>query len=125
MVTTQEFGIIMRDSARSISVVEFSGPKNENVIVKLVDGTAFSISDVVESPVDPRSPLKIASMCRENQVPTKFVDIEALLASNTRKKKIFANARVLEAQEKEREKALRMAKDEELRQAELAALEGQ
>jgi hypothetical protein len=122
MVTTAEFDIILRDSARSVQVVEFSGPKNENVVVRLVDGTSFGIRDVVESPTDPRSPLKIAAVCRENKVPTRFVDIEAVLASAPKKKKIYANTRVLEAAEKEKEKAARMQQDEEERLAALAKM---
>jgi hypothetical protein len=123
MVTTEEFTSIVRDSARSINVVEFSGPKSETVLVRLVDGTAFGIKDVVESPIDPRSPLKIAAVCNANNISYKFVDIESLLASSsTGKKKNYANARVLEAAEKQKEKALRMQQDEELRQAELAEM---
>jgi hypothetical protein len=122
MVTTEEFTSIVRDSARSIDVVELSGPKSETVLVRLVDGTAFGIKDIVESPIDPRSPLKIAAVCNANNIPYKFVDIESLLASSTRKKKNYANARVLEAAEKNKEKALRMQQDEELRQAELAEM---
>jgi hypothetical protein len=123
MVTTEEFTSIVRDSARSINVVEFSGPKSETVLVRLVDGTAFGIKDVVESPIDPRSPLKIAAVCNANNIAYKFVDIESLLASSsTGKKKNYANTRVLEAAEKNKEKALRMQQDEELRQAELAEM---
>lgn len=65
MLTTKEFLIILRDSAKSIQRVEFSGPKAETVRVKLIDGTSFGISDVIESPTDPRSPLKVQAACRE------------------------------------------------------------
>lgn len=65
MLTTDEFLIVLRDSAKAIQRVEFSGPKAETVVVRLVDGTAFGISDVVESPTDPRSPLKVQAACRE------------------------------------------------------------
>lgn len=123
MVTTDEFNVILRDSARSIDVVEFSGGKSENVVVKLVDGTSFGIKDVIESPTDPRSPLKISAACRENKVPTRFLDLEAMLASAPKKKKAYTNPRVQEAERKEKEKALRMQQDEELRLAELARME--
>ena len=49
MVTVDEFAIILRDSPLSVSVVEFSGPQSENVVVKLVDGTTFGIKDIVEA----------------------------------------------------------------------------
>lgn len=119
MVTTDEFLIILRDSSRSIQVVEFSGPKSETVMVKLVDGTVFGIKDVVESPTDPRSPLRIAAYCRENQVPTRFLTIEAALASAPRRKKVYTNQRVAEANEKEKERVARMQADEQARLAEL------
>jgi hypothetical protein len=54
MATTDAFITTSRDSARSIDRVEFSGPKNENVVVRLVDGTAFGIKDIVESSADLR-----------------------------------------------------------------------
>jgi hypothetical protein len=119
MVTTDEFLIILRDSVRSIQVVEFSGPKSETATVKLVDGTVFGIKDVIESPTDPRSPLRIAAYCRENQVPTRFLTIEAALASAPRRKKVYTNQRVAEANEKEKERAARMDADEQARLAEL------
>ena len=65
MLTTEEFFIIVRDSAKSIQRVDFSGPKSETVRVLLIDGTVFGISDVVESSTDPRSPLKVQAACRE------------------------------------------------------------
>lgn len=122
MVTAEEFETILRDSARSIARVEFSGPKNDVVTVVLSDSTRFGISGIIESSVDPRSPLKIAALCRENGVPTKFVDLEALL-STTPKRKMYSNTRVQEAAAKEREKAARIAKDEEDRLAALAKME--
>lgn len=124
MVSTEEFTTITRDSSRSIERVEFSGPKSENVVVRLVDGTAFGIRDVVESSTDPRSPLKIAALCNANQIPYKFVDLEAVLAATPRKKKVYANSRVLEAAERQKEKVVRMQQDEELRQEELAEMRG-
>ena len=87
--------------------------------VKLVDGTTFGIRDIVESATDPRSPLKLAAACRESGVKTKFVDIESILASTPRKKKMYTNQRVQDAQEKEREKQERMRLDEEDRQKQL------
>ena len=114
MVTTDEFGIILRDSPRSIEVVEFSGPKSETVTVRLVDGTAFGIKDVVESSTDPRSPLKVSAACRENGVKTRFTELESLIARSP-KKKLYTNQRVQDAQEKEREKQERIRRDEEER----------
>jgi len=121
-VTLDEFYIIVRDSGRSISRVEFSGPKSETVQVKLADGTSFGIRDIKESPTDPRSPLKIAAVCRENGIPTKFVDFEAVLASKTTKRKMYTNQRVQEAAAKEKERLERMQRDEKERLAELAKM---
>ena len=123
MITTEEFRIILRDSAQAINVVEFTGAKSETVTVKLVDGTSFGISDVVESSVDPRSPLKIAAMCRENLVKTKFASLEAALASAPKKKKIYSNERVQIAAEKEKARQERMEKDEADRLAQLYTYE--
>lgn len=122
MITTDEFKMILRDSASSIRQVEFSGPKSETVIVQLIDETAFGLNDVIESSTDPRSPLKIAALCRENSVNVKFVDLEAILLKTT-KRKNYSNARVLEAAEKEAQKKLRMEQDEELRQSELKRMD--
>ena len=123
MVSTEEFSSIIRDSARSIETVEFSGPKSETVVVVLVDGTNFGINDVIESPTDPRSPLKIAAMCKANQIPYRFLNIESLLNATPRKKKMYTNARVLEAAEKQKEKELRMQQDEALRQEALREMQ--
>ena len=125
MVTADEFNIIIRDSARGITRVEFSGPKSDTVIVRLVDGTAFGIKDVIESSVDPRSPLKIAANCRENKVPTRFVDIEAVLSTTNKRRKKYTNSRVAEADRKEGEKKIRLQEDEENRLAELFRQEQQ
>lgn len=65
MLSLDEFLVILRDSARSIQRVEFSGPRGETVRVRLIDGTAFGIKDIIESPTDPRSPLKVQAACRE------------------------------------------------------------
>jgi hypothetical protein len=125
MITADEFNIILRDSARGITRVEFSGPKSDIVIVRLVDGSAFGIKDVIESSVDPRSPLKIAASCRENKVPTKFVDIEAVLSTTSKRRKKYTNSRVAEADRKEGEKKARLEQDEENRLAELFRQEQQ
>lgn len=122
MVTVDEFAIILRDSPLSVQVVEFSGPKSENVVVKLVDGTTFGIKDIVESSTDPRSPLKLSAACRESGVKTKFVDLEAMLASSP-KKKLYTNERVQEAARKEKERLERIQRDEEDRLAQLAKME--
>jgi hypothetical protein len=121
MATVDEFALILRDSPLSVQVVEFSGPKAENVVVKLVDGTVFGIKDIFESSTDPRSPLKVAAACRESGVRTKFVDLEAVLSAAPKKKKMYTNQRVQEAQEKERERLERIRKDEEERLAQEAA----
>jgi len=114
MATTAEFEGLLKGGAKSVEVVEFNGPKNDIVTVKLIDGTIFGISDVIESSVDPRSPLKIAATCREYKVPTKFVGLEAVLAtsSTSKKKQVYMNERVLEAAKKEKEKKERLAQDE-------------
>lgn len=123
MVTTDEFLVILRDSFRSVERVEFNGAKSEIVTVRLVDGTTFGIKDIVESSTDPRSPLKIAAICRENQIPTKFFNIEAALASAPKRKKMYTNQRVAEAAAKEKERLARMQKDEEERLEELSRME--
>jgi hypothetical protein len=123
-VTTTQFEAILRDSSRSISRVEFTGPLSTTVTVKLIDGTSFTIRDVVESSTDPRSPLKIAASCREFAVPTAYPDIVALLASSPRKRKVYTNERVQEAQRKEKERQDRMQQDERERLAELYRMEG-
>lgn len=127
MVTVDEFDIILRDSPRSIRIVEFSGPKSENIAVKLVDGTTFGIKDIVESSTDPRSPLKVSADCRENGVPTKFVDLQAMLVGSTTKsqKKLYTNQRVRDAQLKETDRLERIRQDEEDRLAQVARMEQQ
>lgn len=112
MISTDEFRVILRDSAQAIQVVEFTGPQSEIVTVKLVDGSSFALNDVVESAVDPRSPLKIAAMCRENLVKTKFSTLEAALAGAPKKKKMYTNERVQIAAEKEKARKERMEEDE-------------
>lgn len=124
MVTIEEFRTILRDNARSISRVEFSGPRQETVVVLLQDGTTFGISNVVDSPVDPRSPLQVQAMCRENDVPVKFTELEALLRGKGRGK-LYTNERVQQANLKEQEKLARMAQDEVERQEALKRMEQQ
>lgn len=77
----------------------------------------------MESSTDPRSPLKLSAACRESGVKTKFVDLEAMLASNPNKKKMYTNQRVRDAQEKEKERLERIRQDEEQRLAQLAEME--
>jgi len=122
-VTVKEFESILKDSAKSIQVVEFSGPKSESALIRLVDGTTFTLSDLVESPTDPRSPLKLAALCREYRVATKFVGLELAVKGGEKRKKVYMNSRVAEAAEKERAKKERMAQDEEERLAALYKLE--
>ncbi len=123
MISSDDFSILLRDSSLSIQVVEFSGPKSEAVTVRLVDGTTFGIKDVIESSTDPRSPLKLAAACRESGVKTKFIDLESILAGAPKKKKLYTNQRVQEAQEKEREREERIRRDEEERLEQLGKLE--
>lgn len=122
-ITVAEFESIMRTSARSISVVEFSGPKSETVIVTLIDGTKFSVTDVFESSTDPRSPLKLIASCRSYNVPTKNVGLEDALSSfassGSKKKRVYMNERVRVAAEKERERKIRMEEDERERLSEM------
>ena len=117
MVKTTEFNTILKESGRGVQMVEFSGSKNEVVTVKLMDGTKFGVSDVIESSTDPRSPLALAATCREYNVPTKFVQLDAILASTStnKKKKNYANSAVREAAEKEKVKQERMKLEEEAR----------
>ena len=122
LITVEEFEIILRDSARSVQLVEFNGPKSDQVTVRLVDGTVFGISDVIESPTDPRSPLKVAATCRSYKIPTKF-GFDAALSSTPKKTKVYMNARVQEAEKKEQEKKERMAQDEIERVAEVVRME--
>ena len=119
-VTVTEFQEIIRDSAKSIKIVEFSGPRSEQAVAFLVDGTKFAITGLIDSPSDPRSPLKLAAICRASKIPTKFLTLElAISASGAKKKKSYANSRVQEAAAKEREKKARIEADEQERLAEL------
>jgi len=123
MASFDEFNTVLRDSPLSIQVVEFSGPKSETVIVKLVDGTVFGLKDIIESPSDPRSPLKVVAYCKEANVKTRFVDLEAALAGSPRKKKMYTNERVQKAYELQAEQKERMRLDELDRLAEVEAQE--
>lgn len=128
-VTSSEFDVILKDSAKSILSVELSGPKSETAVVKLFDGTMFTISDLVESSTDPRSPLKIVARCRLYKIPVKNTGLLSAVEGGTisdsgRKKKSFANTRVQEAEKKEKAKRERMAEDERERLDELSKMEG-
>ena len=123
MVKTDEFEKILRDSGRSIQIVEFAGTSGETITARLVDGTTFGVADVIESPTDPRSPLKIAALCRQYKVPTKFVAFDAVLATTPKKKKVYMNSIVQKAAEKEVLKIERMRQDEEERLAALYQME--
>lgn len=122
-VTVAEFETILKTAAKSVKIVELSGPKSETALITLIDGTQFIISDLYESPTDPRSPLKLIATCRSYNVPTKSVGLEdalsALSSSGSKKKKVYMNKRVQEAAEKERERKERMEQDEIERLAEL------
>mmetsp|Transcript_9820 Transcript_9820/g.14728 ORF Transcript_9820/g.14728 Transcript_9820/m.14728 type:complete len:200 (-) Transcript_9820:219-818(-) len=124
MVTVDEFETILKDSYKSVSSVEFSGVKGETVTVKLVDGTIFGISDLIESPTDPRSPLKLVSTCKGYNIPTKFSYLDGVLSSSPKKKKkVYMNERVAEAAKKEEAKRLRIEEDEQARLKELYDME--
>ena len=129
-VTSAEFDTILKDSAKSILAVELSGPKSETALVKLVDGTTFTISDIVESSTDPRSPLKLVARCRLYKIPVKNTGLlsavsgEGSISDLGKKKKNYMNPRVQEAQLKENAKRERMAEDERERLEELYKMEG-
>jgi hypothetical protein len=121
-ITSDEFDVILKSSSKSISIVELSGPKSETCLVKLVDGTQFSVSDLIESSTDPRSPLKLVSRCRLYNVPVKNVGLLSALGKTGdtgKKKKVYSNERVRAAEEKNAERRLRMEEDERERLAEL------
>lgn len=127
-ITVKEFESILRQSARSVRLVEFSGPKSETAIAQLVDGTQFSILGLVESSSDPRSPLKLAATCRMNNVPTKFKNFELAVTKTStggKKQKVYANSRVREAALREKAKRERLRQDEADRLAALYAMEMQ
>jgi len=121
-VTVAEFEILVRDSAKSIKSVVFSGPKGETAVVTLADDTQFAITDLIESSIDPRSPLKLAATCRLNNVPTKFSTYEDAVRSaspGSKKKKVYMNKRIQRADQLNKEKKIRMAQDEVERLEEL------
>ena len=124
-VTVTEFEDILEQSARSIKLVDFSGPKSETVVVTLLDGTLFTVSDVVDSPTDPRSPLAISALCRGYKVPTRFSSLLGAVQGAPKKKKVYMNSREVEAAKKEKEKKERLAKDEEDRLEELKLMQDQ
>lgn len=130
-VTSAEFDTILKDSAKSILSVELSGPKSETALVRLVDGTTFTISDLVESSTDPRSPLKLVARCRLYNITVKNTGLVSavtgegsIISDSGRKKKTYMNQRVQEAAEKERLKKERIAEDERERLEELYKMEG-
>jgi hypothetical protein len=129
-VTSAEFDVILKDSAKSILYVELSGPKSETALVQLADGTTFSVSDLVESSTDPRSPLKLVARCRLYKIPVKNTGLTSALSgegsivsSSGKKKKNYMNPRVQEAQKKELARKERMAEDERERLEELYKME--
>jgi len=114
-ITTDEFRIILQESARSIDRVEFAGPQSTQVSVVLRDDTRFAVTDAVESSTDPRSPLLIAALCRDYNVPTKFVDLQSVLQNVKTTRKNYANVRVQEAAARQAEKEARIVQDEQER----------
>jgi hypothetical protein len=128
MITMNQFlTTVLRDSASSIRCIEFSGPQSETVRIILQDDSVFGIADVVESPTDPRSPLKLAAAAKANGIPVRFLNLEAVLLSSRSQqpKAIYTNERVQAAAVKELEKARRMQADEELRLMELERMNQQ
>ncbi len=123
MASVEEFASILRDSPLSVDVVEFSGPRSETVVVKLLDGTEFGIKDIIESPSDPRSPLKLKAICRDANVRTRFPELEAVLAAAPKKKKLYANERVQKAYELQAAQKERIRLDELDRLAQVEAQE--
>ena len=123
MASVEEFASILRDSPLSVDVVEFSGPRSETVVVKLLDGTVFGIKDIIESPSDPRSPLKLKAICRDANVRTRFPELEAVLAAAPKKKKLYTNERVQKAYELQAAQKERIRLDELDRLAQVEAQE--
>ena len=115
MVTLREFEDILKDSYKSVAIVELGGIKGEIVTVKLVDGTEFGISDIIDSPTDPRSPLKLVSTCKGYGIPTKFTYLDGFLDTSPKRKKVYMNNRLAEAAVKEEAKKKRMEEDEQAR----------
>ena len=125
-VSVEEFETILKESAKSVQLVEFKGSKGDEVFVRLIDGTIFEITGVVDSPTDPRSPLKLVATLRGYKTPVKFSSLESALdGASSKKTKVYMNSRVQEAAIKEKEKRDRMAMDETERLAELFRREGQ
>jgi len=125
LVTVAEFETILKDSAKSISLVEFAGSKSDKATVTLMDGTQFALMDLYESPTDPRSPLKLVATCRSYKVQTKFNYLESSLENvspGSKKKVVYMNKRVQDAYEKEQAKKERIKADEEERLQELERL---
>ena len=130
-ITSADFDIILKDSAKSILNVELSGPKSETAIVKLVDGTTFNISDLIESSTDPRSPLKLVARCRLFNITVKNTGLASavsgdgsIVSTSGKKKKNFANPRVQKAEKLNEIARERMAQDERERLEELYKYEG-
>ena len=91
-------------------------------------GTAFTISDLVESSTDPRSPLKLVARCRLYKIPVKNTGLISVLnaeiSDSGKKKKSYMNPRVQEAEKKQQAMRERMAEDERDRLEELYNMEG-
>jgi hypothetical protein len=118
LVTVAEFETILKSSSKSIQRVElFSySPTDQRAIVTLVDGSKFGLSNLmVESPTDPRSPLKLVSTLQRYNVPYRFPLIEEALSKYSQtKRKLYLNDAEREALRKEDEKRERIAKDVEI-----------
>lgn len=95
---------------------------------QLHSGTTFTISDLVESSTDPRSPLKLVARCRLYKIPVKNTGLISVLnaeiSDSGKKKKSYMNPRVQEAEKKQQAMRERMAEDERDRLEELYNMEG-
>ena len=81
----------------------------------LTDGTTFQVTGILDSPTDPRSPFKIISKCRDQNVPYRTALIWGVGAEG--RQKVYYNGRVREAERKNGEKRLRIEEDEKFRRS--------
>lgn len=95
LITVAEFETIFKSSSKSIQRVElFSySPMDQRAIVTLVDGSKFGLSNLmVESPTDPRSPLKLVSTLKRYNIPYRFPLIEEASSKYSQtKRKLYLN----------------------------------
>jgi hypothetical protein len=115
LVTVAELETILNSSSKSIQRVELFSYSlmDQRAIVTLVDGSKFGHSNLmVESPIDPCSPLKLVSTLQWCNVPYGFPLIEEALSKYSQTKcKLYLNDAEEEVLRKEDEKRERVAKD--------------